>query len=263
MLLVVCGLVVAAEPVFEGTKEGEQVVAPKTSLVAELGGALSTGNVDFLVLSGSVNGDRHWAENAVSLKSGGLVGRSRLDTDGDGVLSDSERETPRVESARRAFSDLRYDRFLGEKNSLYVLGGALTDIYAGYDWRTHEQAGYSRRLLKTSRSELFGELGLDYAQENYVAGIDPDSANILAGRAMVGLSVKVTDDVKVHETLEVFENLIDRQDARVLNSVSLTVRVGDRMSFKVSHSLIFDNVPVQGYRKTDQGATVSMVTTLL
>ncbi len=262
-MLFLCGLAFAEEPVFEGTKEGDEVDAPKTSVVAELGGALTTGNVDFYVLSGSINGDRRWEQNAVTLKSGGIIGQSRLDTDGDGLLSDSERETDRVESARRLFADIRYDRFLGEKNSLYVLGGALTDIYAGYDWRTHEQFGYSRRLLKSETAEIFGELGLDYAQENYVAGIDPNTNNVLAARAMVGLSLKLTEDVKLQETIEVYENLLDRQDARVLNTASLTVRMSDKMSFKLSHILVFDNVPVQGYRKADQTATVSLVATLL
>lgn len=262
-MLFLCGLAFAEEPVFVGTKEGEEVAAPKTSLVAELGGAFTTGNVDFYVLSGSINGDRRWEQNAVTVKSGGLIGRSRLDVDGDGLLSDSERETARVESARRAFTDLRYDRFLGEKNSLYVLGGVLTDIYAGYDWRSHEQVGYSRRLIKSDAAELFGEFGLDYAQENYVDDIDPNTANVLAGRGMLGLSVKLTEDVKLHETIEVYENLLNRKDARVLNTASLTVRVGDKMSFKLSHILVFDNVPVEGYRKADQTATVSLVATLL
>ena len=248
-MLFLCGLAFAEEPVFVGTKEGEEVAAPKTSLVAELGGAFTTGNVDFYVLSGSINGDRRWEQNAVTVKSGGLIGRSRLDVDGDGLLSDSERETARVESARRAFTDLRYDRFLGEKNSLYVLGGVLTDIYAGYDWRSHEQVGYSRRLIKSDAAELFGEFGLDYAQENYVDDIDPNTANVLAGRGMLGLSVKLTEDVKLHETIEVYENLLNRKDARVLNTASLTVRVGDKMSFKLSHILVFDNGRSRGWSR--------------
>ena len=48
-----------------------------------------------------------------------------------------------------------------------------------------------------------------------------------------------------------------------LNTAALTVRLSDAMALKLSHSLVFDNVPVEGFRKLDQTATVSIVTTLL
>lgn len=262
-MVLLCSFALAEEPVFEGTQEGEEVREASMSLVAEVGGAVTTGNVDFFVVSGSLDGEHRWGNHRVMLDAGGLQGKSRLDADGDGVLSDAERAQPRVENARRVFGDLRYDRFLGKKNSLYVLGGAFTDLYAGYDLRTHEQLGYSRLLFGTENTELVGEIGVDFAQENYVDGIDPNRANILAGRAMLGLSHSLNDSVKFSDRVEVYENLLDRQDLRVLNTAALTVRLSDAMALKLSHSLVFDNVPVEGFRKLDQTATVSIVTTLL
>jgi putative salt-induced outer membrane protein YdiY len=262
-VLILSALAFAEEPVFVGTEEGVEVPKAETKLVAELGGAASAGNVDFFVLSGSLDGERAWGNHRVKLDAGGIAGRARLDADGDGVLSDDERTEPRVENARRIFSDLRYDRFLGEKNSLYILGGAFADRYAGYDWRTHEQFGYSRRLLHNETTDVVGEIGLDFAQENFVDGIDPNSANVLAGRARVGVSHTFNDSVKLSDELEVYENLLDRQDLRVLNTAAVTMRLSDAMSLKFSHTLIFDNVPVEGFRKADQTATISLVATLL
>ena len=242
---------------------GQKFEKPETHVSAELGGAWATGNADYYTANGKVTGSHRAGRNKVSLEAGVNLGQGLLDADGDGRLSDLERETERVEIARKYWGDLRYDRFVGQHASLYALGGALVDRFAGYDLRTHEQIGYSRLFVETKVTTFKAELGADVAQEDYVEGVDPNTATIWAGRAMAAVAHQFSESVSLTEQVEVYENILSVDDVRVLNQIALSTRLSNAFSVKVSNSLTFDNVPVEGYRKLDQTTLLSLVATLL
>lgn len=256
--------VALAQDFEETDKEFEGASTTESTLSAEFGASLTTGNTDFWTVQSTLAGTHRVGANRVGLSAGTLWGRAVTDADGDGTLSKDEIEAGRVDNARKVFGDARYDRYLGEqKNSLYVLGGALHDPFSGYDLRTHEQLGYSRRLVATDTTELVAELGVDYAQENYVDDVDPNAANILAGRAMLGLSHQMNETVGFTDSVEVYENLRDFEDARVLNVAALNVGLNEKLALKVSHQLTWDNVPVDGFQKLDQTAMMTVVASIL
>lgn len=263
-LLALVGLSYAEDPEFAGTdKEAEEAEKPEARLTAEAGAALTTGNSEFYTLTAGVNGSYKWQRSKVQIIGGAVAGSSRIDADGSGSLDDAERRVPMQANARRFFADLRYDLFLSERDSLYVLAGAFHDPFAGYDLRTHEQLGYSRHLVKTDATNVVAEIGLDYAQENYVDGIDPNYVGVIAGRAMLGVKHNFSEGVGFEDTFEVYENLQDFEDLRVLNTASLVSALSSKFSLKLSHVLIFDNVPVEGFRKTDQTMQVTLVASIL
>lgn len=268
-LLCVLGLASAADSTFAGTtKDGAAVEKSESKLTAEVGAALTTGNSEFYTLSSGLSASHRWERSKLALLGSAVMGSSRVDADANGTLSDAERSVPMVQSARRLSTDARYDLFLSGKDSLYVLVGAFHDPFAGFDSRTHEQVGYSRALLKNDTTTVLGELGFDVAQENYVEGVDPNYANILAARALLGLSHKFSEGVGFEDTLEVYENVQDPNDLRMLNKASLVSALTSKLSLKLSHNLIFDNVPVgastpEPYRKLDQSMQVTFVASIL
>ncbi len=253
----------AADPEFSETDKAlEEAEAVEVKLSAELGASWTTGNTDFYTGQGTLMGSVRWSANKLSAQAGALYGKGYADADGDGQLSEEERKE-RVENARRFYADARYDRFLNDRNSLYVLGGALQDRFAGYDLRTHEQLGYSRVLVASDTTHAVAELGVDFAQENYVDGVDPNEVNILAGRVMLGMSHAFNERVGFAEQVEVYENVFDFQDLRVLNTASLNVGLSEKLSLKLSHQLLFDNVPVTGFQKLDQTTMLTLVVGVL
>lgn len=269
-LLLTLGTATAAEPNFVGTKkEVEEVEKPEARLTAEFGGALTTGNSEFYTLTAGINGSYKWKKSQFQLIGGAVNGSSRVDADGNGTLDDEERAVDMVESARRFYGDARYDYFLSDRDSLYVLVGAFHDRFAGYDFRIHEQVGYSRHLVKSDDTNLIGELGVDFAQENFVDGVDPNSDRILAARGMISLKHNFSEGVGFEDTFEVFENVLDPADLRALNTASLISALSSKLSLKLSHSLIFDNRPVNygaeegEYRKLDQTMQVTLVASVL
>ncbi|MFH1465848.1 MAG: DUF481 domain-containing protein [Pseudomonadota bacterium] len=264
VLLLLASLAHAEDPTFVTPADaGQKYEEPETHLSAELGGAMASGNTVYYTVNGLLNASHRFKRNQLAASAAVNLGRGVLDADGDGILSEAERAAPRVEIARKYQGEARYDRFVGSKGSLYVLGGALSDIYAGYDLRAHEQVGYSRILLDREDTKLKAELGADVAEEDYIAGVDPGFAMIYAARAMVSFTHDFNGSVGFSDKVEVYENVIDPADLRLLNEAALSAKLSDVLSVKLSNQLTFDNVPVTGFRKLDQITLVSLVATLL
>lgn len=263
MMLV--SLAMAQETGFQETdKATEEAEAPEAHLGAEFGGQYTSGNAEFYILSTELNTSYRWKRSKVGVGAGLNIGSSRVDENGDGFLSDAERSVPMAQTARKAFIDTRYDWFLGERDSLYALGGALHDYYAGFALRSHEQVGYSRALVDTEDTKLLAEAGIDWAQENYRNDLanDPDPRQIVAGRLMVGFTHSFNESVGLEENLEVYENLLDTEDLRILNKAAIVAKLSDRFSLRFSHQLTFDNQPVTGFRKTDQTTMATLVASI-
>ncbi len=258
----------AEDPEFAGADEPSQKFdEPEGDLSAELGGAFASGNVQYLTVNGLILGGYRWDRNKLTGKLGANIGQAVQeipDEEGntDGILSDEERAQGMTRNSQRIDSELRYDRYVGEKQSLYALGGAFVDPFAGYTLRSHEQIGYSRILVDSETTDLVAELGADYAQEFYT---DPSLplGNIFAARVLVGLQHQFNENVAFSERAEVYENVIDPADLRLLNEAALTSKLSDKFSLKLSNQLIFDNVPVEGFAKYDQVTLVTLVASIL
>ncbi len=266
MLLTLClaSLALAEDSTFAGATTGETKEKPESHVTGELGGAVASGNSNYYTVNGLLNASHQFSKNKLSLIGGVNLGGAEVleDLDGDGVG-----ETPSdgyVENVRRFYADGRYDRFLSDKDSLYVLAGAFHDRFAGYDLRSHEQIGYSRRLVKNEKTEIRAEIGADWAQENYYGdALDPDYQDIIAARILLGLAHAFNENVGFSDTFEIYENVIDTDDVRILNTAAFTSSLTGKLSIKVSHALIFDNVPVEGLEPLDQTTMVTLVVTLL
>ncbi|MFT5582622.1 MAG: putative salt-induced outer membrane protein YdiY [Cognaticolwellia sp.] len=252
----------------ETEKAIEEAEAPEADLSAEVGGAMTTGNTDFWTVKGTINGGYRWEANKVTLTAMGLTGRNRSDSDGDGILSEDERLTDRQLNALKFDSNLRYDRFLGPKASVYAMGGAYIDTFAGVEYRLTEQAGYSRKLVDSDTTKLMVELGAAVIQEQRVIPVDAaedfvDYETIFAARALIGFSHTFNENVNFSETIEAYENVLSPEDLRLINRAALTMQLSDNLALKLSNDLYYDNTPVEGFRKLDQTTMLSVVASIL
>lgn len=257
------GSAFAEDSTFAGAAAPPAEPKAETHVTGELGGTWATGNSNYYAVNGAINASHQVKKDKLSFTAGMNLGAARavLDENLDGI---PEGFAPKyTENARKLFVDGRYDRFLSEKDSLYVLAGAFHDKFAGYDLRAHEQVGYSRLLVKNESTELKTELGVDLAEEDYFENPDPNYQTVLAARVLAGLSHKFNESVSLSDTVEVYENFLDFEDVRILNTAALTSALTGKLSVKLSHALIFDNVPVEGFRSLDQTTMVTLVVTLL
>jgi putative salt-induced outer membrane protein YdiY len=264
-ILLALSLALAQDVAFSETeKEADAVDEAQTSLGAELGGQLTTGNTEFYVLTGGLNGAHRWKRSKLGLVLGTNLGRTRVDTDGNGTLDSSERSARMKETAQKAFADARYDYYISDKDAFYGLAGGLHDYYAGLSLRTHEQFGYSRTLVGNDSTTLLAEIGLDDAQEwQLVDGVRQDMIHILAGRLMVNLNHTLNEGVGIEASVEAYENFLDPADLRVYTKAALNAKLSDLFSLRLSNQITFDHQPVPGFRPLDQSTTVTLVASIL
>lgn len=264
MLLLLLPFALAEESTFVGARaEAEVRKSPEAFAAAELGGILSFGNTESMALTGQGGASYRWGDNAVGGTFGVNWGQSRIDTDGDGRLNDAERRADFVKTAEREAATLRYDRFLGSTYSLYALGGAFTDSFAGYDFRVNGQFGVSRSFVARPTAVLKAELGVDIAREDFVDEVVPNAQTVPSARLQIGSKYAFNSHVSFEDTVEVYESLLDYEDFRLNNTAAVTSSLTGRVSLKLSHVLAFDNVPVEGYQSLDHSTLASLVLTFL
>ena len=248
---------------FTAAPAGAEAEKPTTKVAADLGASWASGNTESITATAAGHASHTWDKNRLGLELLVNYGRTIVDANADTFLDQSERDAGWVDNAGHYSAELRYDRFLSATNSVYALGGALSDRFAGYQSRIHGQVGFAHYFVKNDTTEFTGELGFDVANEDYVVGVTPNSDIIYAVREMLGIKHKFNDDVAIEEKIEAYESVEDFSDTRVLNSIALTSNVSGKVAIKLSHTLAFDNVPVEGFQKTDSLALASIVVTLL
>jgi len=269
MLLMLAALSLAQDDVLQETeKDAEKLKAdePESSMSAQVGGALAAGNTAAYNASLGFDASHKWDSNRIKGNAAALWGQSVADADGNGILSEGERDAGYVTNQQQLLADVRYDRFLGKNNSVYFLAGVLVDPFAGFASRSHQQIGYSRTLVDTKETDLVAEVGFDWAQENYVVTDppqDPTYKDVFAARAMIGFKHVFNESVSFENTLEVYPNVVVLEDVRVMENASLAAKLSEKLGFKTSYNLRFDNQPVEGFRKADHALTASLVISIL
>jgi putative salt-induced outer membrane protein YdiY len=264
MLLLFPLLVARAEDsTFTAAPAGADAEEPVTKVAADLGASGASGNTENLTINGAGHASHTWDKNKLGLELLVNYGRAIVDANEDTILDDAERDVGYIDNVGHYAGELRYDRFLSDTNSVYALAGALSDRFAGYDSRIHGQVGFAHYFVKNDSTEFSGELGFDVANEDYIVGVSPNSDLIYAIREMLGVKHKFNEEVAFEEKIEFYENVQDFTDTRILNYIALTSNVSGKLAVKLSHTLAFDNVPVEGFVELDQLAMATLVVTIL
>lgn len=273
----------ADEPTFGTTKTVEQADQRVTHLAATLGGTLTSGNAESLVINGGITATHHWLRNELGLAAAVNEGVGAVDTNADGYLADAERcfgVGPCAKTAERLTADVRYDRFLSTRDSLYVLVGALHDPFVGFAHREHGQIGYAYTLLDTEADRLKAELGADLANEQYVAGVAPAWTHLLAAQLGVQYTHTFNDAVAFGDALTAYEPVLTQPeggdfaphltDLRLTNEASITARAGESLSIRLTDTLAWRNEPIaapEGVAGTraplDNTVSITLVASLL
>ena len=287
----------AQEPAYDKAAEPvEEVKKPETDLSAELGFLFSSGNSWNINVNGGMKFGHKWGQNQLSAFVGANLNLSIPDTDaaddadgdGDGAIGTANDEAnagdPFIWSSQRAFGGVRYDRFIGDKNALYISFGGEHDQFAGLIWRFNEQFGYRRIIINNETTKFDFEGGLAYNEENFVEGVDADGnptnaaeldAHYLAARIFFGISHQFNDIVSISDTFEAIEPLVafrvsdpdsvtNFEDFRFVNTFAITTKLSDRFSLKVSDRLAFDNQPTStDYAKVDNTVMLTLVASIL
>lgn len=254
LLLIAITSAYAGDVAITGTQApGKKFETPETHLSSEFGGAWTTGNTANWALNTGLSGTYRVHRSEFGLKLGANVGQSVVDSDANAFLDTSERQLGYVPTAQKYFGTLRYDYYVGEKDTIYLQADELIDRFAGYASRTQGEFGYRRILADTDKLDLSAELGTGVVKEVYVDDANEAtaaSALFFGARAKVDLAYAFNENVSVTESIELYDPFYDFTASeaavkrfRLGNTASLVAKLSDTFSLKVSHQLTYNNVP--------------------
>ena len=250
-----------AQPKFQFEKPPEK---PSDWQVQAKGGLLvTTGNSQSRNANLGLTGSRHTGGNKVSLEGNLAYGRSNVMTPviENMVVTGLERHPTTTTNQWKAQG--RYDRFLTDNNSAYVLGKLGADRVAGKKLVGGGQVGYSRQLVKSDMHTTVAELGYDFSYESYLSPPDRpvDAVAIHSARVFVGELWKLTQDTGITGSMEAFFNLNKEKapnasdptgaskevkafkDTRLIGKVGLTTTIWKNLSFGFGVSVLYDQNP--------------------
>ena len=162
-----------------------------------------------------------------------------------------------VRTAERYYSDLRLDYLYTDRLYFYGLAGWMKDTFAGLDNRYYGGPGAGYKFLIGPKHFLLGEVGLNYAKEDYTNGTDED---FLQGRAFGQYIWAFTEKTRFSQDLEFLYDFSDSDNYGINSITALTTALNSFLSLKASYAVRYDNEPVPDtLRKTDTILAIALV----
>jgi putative salt-induced outer membrane protein len=151
----------------------------------------------------------------------------------------------------------KYRRNITDRFLWYGLGGWSRNEFAGFIDRYTAGAGLGYRFIEPDPHGLVGEFGFGYTDEKR---IPPNSdSNGAEARAFLGYSYKISETSKLVSELEIFDNIEETSDWRGRTTTSVTATISKQLALKTGYTVLYDNVPTPGFRKTDTIFLTSLV----
>jgi putative salt-induced outer membrane protein len=238
-----------------------------TTITISAGGQLATGNSR--LLAGTVNGayESRIGDNG--------VGASVLGNYGQGAPPGQ----PVQATAENIQGRLRYDRYVIDQASVFLIGTARHDRFQGLDLRLNVDPGVKYLFLKAATNALWGELGYDFQYDirrsDALAVVDASGAPVLdangnpeflsrtatdhSARAFVGLRHAFNKEVTLATGLEYLQSVVDSTRYRVNFDGVFAAKVGGGLAVGLGFSARYDHAPLPTKEQLDTATTVSLI----
>ncbi|MFN2442277.1 MAG: YdiY family protein [Thermoanaerobaculia bacterium] len=165
-------------------------------------------------------------------------------------------ETEGEKTAEALSAILGVAREINPRMAGYGRANWLSNTFAGIDSRAFLEGGLAFKVIEEEAQELRLEAGAGYTLENRVSGEELDFAT---GRGGVVYRWKFSENAELAEDFSLMFNLEDADDFRIGNLASISSRLTELFSLKLSHALNFYNEPVDGFDDTDQILSAAIV----
>lgn len=244
-----------AAPVAPGEAPTIEKKDEGTTASASAGGQWVTGNSRMLALTLNGAAETRWSMNGLGGSVLGNYGRAALP--GESIQTTAQNLQARV----------RYDRYLIEQASLFVLNTGRNDRFQGIDFRYNLDPGFKYLFVNTAPTQFWGEAGYDFQYD-----IRRDDALIVMGeppldkhatdhslRAFAGLKHAFNTAVTVSTGLEFLQSLVHGDHNRLNFDALLAASLGGGLSFGFGVGLRYDHAPLPGKKHLDTTSTVSLI----
>lgn len=215
-----------------------------------------SGNASALTFSATAAAQRKFEVWAVSFKAFGTYGQARVTG-----LTDAQ------VVAMAAGGQLRGDRNLTEKVTLFALTGAETNHVKSIEWMAYGEVGTGITWIDVKEGELQKtllrtDLGLRYSREyqfQYYPTQEPlPSREIIGPRVALAFRHALTKEIIFNQDAEILPNLAGESRFLLNTSTRLSSRLTESLSLGVAFVINHDSRPAPGKLPTDTALTVGV-----
>jgi putative salt-induced outer membrane protein YdiY len=210
------------------------------------------------MVAGTLNSaaETRWHDNGIG---GSLVGNyGRSAPPGSKLMTTAENLQGRA----------RYDRYLIEQFSVFLLNTGRYDRFQGLAFRYNLDPGFKYLFINEAETTLWLEAGYDLqhdvrldsarAQVGSTVLLDK-TATDHAGRAYAGVKHAFNTSVALSSGVELLQSLVHADHTRFNFDALLTATVGKGFSFGFGFGARYDAAPLAGKRDLDTTTTVSVI----
>jgi putative salt-induced outer membrane protein YdiY len=250
---------VAAAPAVENKLDG-------TTVTLSAGGMSATGNSRQLAMTANGIFETLFNNNGIGVALLGNYGRGG--PPGKPVEATTENLQGRV----------RYDRYLIDRLSLFLINTGRYDRFQGLDLRYNLDPGVKYLFVREAATSLWGELGYDFQydvrRDDSRTQLDAAGAPVLVGgqpllldktrtdhsiRTFAGFKHAFNEEVTLSTGLEYLQSMIETERSRLNFDVLFAAKIGGGLALGVGFVARYDNAPLPGKEKLDTATTVSLI----
>ena len=150
----------------------------------------------------------------------------------------------------------QYDKFLTQKDYLFVNAKGQVDRQADLTLRSQVGAGYGRQFYETDITKLSAEAGLSYVNENYKLAPNKSFPALSLG---LNYEQKLWDNrLVLFNKTEMSMSLSNTDDTLVKNKLGFRVPIANGLNLSTQLNLAYDHSPPQGVKRTDTSLVVGV-----
>ncbi|HEX3597670.1 MAG TPA: DUF481 domain-containing protein [Polyangiaceae bacterium] len=239
-------------------EDAPKAEAPKreTTATVSAGGQFSSGNSK--LIAATVNGKFEMRRD----KDG--FGAALLANYGEGAPPGQPVET----TAQNLQGRLRYDRYLLDSTSLFLIGTGRHDRFQGLDFRLNIDPGAKYLFVNTDSTSFWVELGYDFQYDiRRDDALQPDPMVAPLGkhgtdhsaRLFFGFKHAFNKEVTFATGVEYLQSLVEGSRARLNYDALFAANVGAGLALGLGFSARYDHDPLPEKKNLDTATTVSII----
>jgi putative salt-induced outer membrane protein len=232
-----------------------------TTVTASAGGLLTTGNARLLALTASGVFDTRFDNNGVLVSILGNYGQGA--PQGSAVRA----------TAQNIQGRLRYDRYVIDEASVFLINTGRHDRFQGLDFRYNLDPGFKYLFVKEPRTSLWAEAGYDFqydvrrddarpvldANKNPTGVLLDKTATDHSTRLFAGFKHAFNQEVTFSTGLEYLQSVVDSTRYRLNYDALFAAKLGAGLALGFGFTTRYDHAPLPGKEQVDTTTTVSLI----
>jgi putative salt-induced outer membrane protein len=231
-----------------------------TNAAVSAGGLSSSGNSRLVAFTGSGNVDWRGGANGFGGSFVGNYGRS--------APPGGDMQTTTENAQGRA----RYDRYLLDEASLFLLVTGRHDKFQGLAFRLNLDPGFKYLFINRPKTALWAEAGYDFQYDTRMesARVVKDDMGMVtdtlpkhetdhSARLFLGFRHDFNDATAVSNGIEYLQSFVHQDQYRFNYDVLFTAKVWGNLALGAGFNARYDNRPLPKKEKLDTTSTLSLV----